>query len=260
MKCVDCKKLLVGLLPVFTAIIFAQPGAAENVLVVRQFNGYTGGTVLYLGKESSKFEARSGNLNVYCSGPDWTVIVYRKDDKRAMVVPLDQWVKTGFKVMPPKEKLIDATVTTVRVPVINQTCKEFVLKSNRRLFESNDPVMFRSNTSKNVKEIRCITTRGVVLQDKMKKFIHGLYNQPWTDEIPLDLKNVLSDGSEICTYKIQSIKQETVPAGFFAYPKNYAVVTRREDILASKKEEKKARQLLDTLINEYQQRPIKDKK
>lgn len=251
-------------------VFFATPAAAkqpvvpvkspgETVSVLRQYNSYLGKTILYLGKNCGRFEARSGNLIIYCAAPDWTVVIYRKDDNRAMIVPMAQWQERGFKVMPPKQRLNDAMVTPVFVPILNQVCKEFVLNTNKRFFESNDSLVFRSNTIKNVRKITCITTKGLVLDEKMKLFIHGLYNQPWTDEIPLELKNELSDGGEVVSYSITSIKKEAVPANFFAYPKNYTVVTRHEDIMASRKEEKKARELIDSLIDEYKENPIKDK-
>ncbi|MBS1991039.1 MAG: hypothetical protein JSS83_11005 [Cyanobacteria bacterium SZAS LIN-3] len=235
------------------ALAMPTPAVAESVTVISQNDVFLGRSTLYLGKESAKFLARGDNFMILCGPPTWKVMIYRKEDNRAMVFDLTDWDQDGFKLMPPKTELRRALVTPVFFQPANQTCKQFVLSTNKRFFESNDPLVFRSETSKTLSKITCITTSGIKLGDKMTKFIHGLYSQPWTNEIPLSLTNTLSDGSEAMTYKLISMKQANVAPDFFAYPKNYTLVTNRKDIMTSKKEEKRAHELLDSLIDEYKE-------
>jgi hypothetical protein len=222
----------------------------ERVTVVKQSNLYLGPTTLYFGQDKAKLISREGNLIILCAPPDWQVVVFRRDDNRALVMPLDRWASEGFGLMRAKQSLEDGTASRIFDPVLKTSCIQIVTKPGGRFFEGNDPVIYRTTTKSTVTRVIFKLAASISLTEKMKHFVQGLYDQSTIQYLPLEMNNALSDGSNSRTFFTSAISKATVPPTFWTYPTHYTIAKTKSDIMASEKDVQKFGDILKTYMED----------
>jgi hypothetical protein len=230
--------------------VAGQIQGTGNVTVIKQSNLYLGPITLYFGHDRVKLIGREGNLAILCAPPDWKVVVFRKDENKALEVPLERWSSEGFGLMRAKQSLTDGKSSTIFDPGLKINCLQIVSKPGGRFYEGNDPVMYRTTTKSTVTKVIFKATASLPLTEHCMRFVQGLYDQQDLPYVPLEMANALSDGTTSKTYSTSSISKETVPPAFWTYPKNYAHAKNKSDILASEKDVKKFGDLLKTYMDD----------
>jgi len=235
-------------------VLCTRPACAdETVSVVTQSNQYVGPTKLYMAQDKFKLIARKGDLFVLCAPPLWKVIVYRKDDNTAAERPLETWEHDGLHLLPGNPRGSVATSVTDFDTELNTMCTTTTLNVNRPFYNANDPLVFRTTSKANIRKLVMKTTATIPLSQKAKQFLRGIYSDVNLQNFPLELVQVVSDGRADTIYTTSKFSKEKVPSGFWAYPTNYKIVAKLQNLLTTGKDIEQYGSLLKNIMLDDQE-------
>ncbi len=232
--------------------MLASPAVAPvKVLVVRQTNSFFGHITLYVGSKGMKFCEDSGEFEIVCGPPKWTVLVFRTDSHEGIERPLSEWAEHGLGIMNPRVPFAGVKTTEVVDPQLKIACRVMTVESKLRLWAMNDPLIFQHNTKQKIKLQRLVCSKSIDLAPQAQLFLRGLYcvRTFGTPGIPLDLSYSCTDGSVNHEYSTVSIKEKELGPETFAYPSSFKKVTSQAQLLIGGKRKQQLRDFADTLID-----------
>jgi hypothetical protein len=224
--------------------------AKEKAYVLRQTNTYFGPVTLYIADDGAKFAVDNGEMFVMCAAPDWKIMMFRPDSKHGMCTTLEDWSKHGFGIMNPRVPLSRGQQSKSVAGDLKVPCHVVTAQTGKRLWATNDPLVFRQSTKVDIKKVTYKCTDGIVLRPEIRAFLSGMYSVHDFGGIPLELRYDLSSGSVDQVYHTVSLKQDNVPKSVFDYPQQYVRLSSRADFIMSGKRQSQFKDLADTLLDE----------
>ena len=218
-------------------------------LAVRQ-NCCLGKVTLYVSERGMKYCEDAGEFEIICAPPTWTVLVFRKESREGMKIPLTDWAEHGLGIMNPKLSFAKAQTLEAQDPLLKIPCRIVSVESNRRLWRMNDPLVFQQTTKERIKLQKLVCSKSISLTSQEQLFLRGLYciRTFGTPGIPLNLSYTCADGSINTEYSTTSIRRVELASDAFNYPQSVKLVKSHLELLLAGKRKQQLQDLAHTLV------------